>query len=142
MLASGSLLCKAAKHASSMPRAGWQIPWSHRVTASVPCHRVTLANAGHLAPYRNGVEMEIEGCLPLGLIAQSSYTESSFMLGVAEQLTLVTDGVVEARGDTGELFGFDRTVAISRDNAQSIADTAQTFGQDDDITVVTVVRVG
>jgi serine phosphatase RsbU (regulator of sigma subunit) len=57
-------------------------------------------------------------------------------------LTLMTDGVVEARGKTGELFGFERTVAVSKDSAQSIADTAQKFGQDDDITVLTVIRVG
>jgi hypothetical protein len=107
-----------------------------------PDGKVTLANAGHLSPYRNGTEMEIEGGLPLGLIAQSTYAESSFMLGMAEQLTLMTDGVVEARGKTGELFGFERTVAVSKDSAQSIADTAQKFGQDDDITVLTVIRVG
>jgi Stage II sporulation protein E (SpoIIE) len=104
--------------------------------------KVTLANAGHLPPYRNGAELEMEGGLPLGLMTQSTYEETSFMLGMAEQLTLLTDGVIEARGETGELFGFERTVAISKQSAQSIAETAQTFGQDDDITVVTVVRVG
>jgi serine phosphatase RsbU (regulator of sigma subunit) len=64
------------------------------------------------------------------------------LLGTAEQLTLMTDGVIEARGESGELFGFERTLAISGKSAQSIASTAETFGQDDDITVVTVVRVG
>jgi hypothetical protein len=103
--------------------------------------KVTLANAGHLAPYRNGVELEIEGGLPLGLLAQSSYEETSFMLERAEQLTLMTDGVVEARGERGELFGFERTVVISKESAQSIAEMAQKFGQDDDITVVTLLRV-
>jgi hypothetical protein len=104
--------------------------------------KVTLANAGHLAPYRNGEELKIEGGLPLGLVSQSSYEEMSFLLGTAEQLTLMTDGVIEARGESGELFGFERTLAISGKSAQSIASTAETFGQDDDITVVTVVRVG
>ena len=104
--------------------------------------KVTVANAGHLAPYRNGAEMEIEGGLPLGLIAQSTYAESIFQMEMEEQLTMLTDGIVEARGKTGELFGFDRTVSISRNSAEAIADKAQAFGQDDDITVVTVVRVG
>jgi sigma-B regulation protein RsbU (phosphoserine phosphatase) len=46
--------------------------------------------------------------------------------------------VVEARGKRGELFGFERTQAISRENAEQIAQVAQAFGQDDDITVLTL----
>jgi serine phosphatase RsbU (regulator of sigma subunit) len=45
-------------------------------------------------------------------------------------------------GDFFQLFRCERTVARSRDSAQSIADAAQKFGQDDDITVLTVIRVG
>jgi serine phosphatase RsbU (regulator of sigma subunit) len=55
-------------------------------------------------------------------------------------LTLLTDGVVEARNNTGELFGFERTAAASTQPAESIAKTAQAFGQDDDITVLTISR--
>jgi serine phosphatase RsbU (regulator of sigma subunit) len=46
--------------------------------------------------------------------------------------------VVEARNAAGELFGFDRTRAISKQPASEIADTAARFGQEDDITVLTV----
>jgi hypothetical protein len=46
--------------------------------------------------------------------------------------------VVEARSSTGELFGFVRTAAISGHSAESIATRAQEFGQDDDITVLTI----
>ena len=53
-----------------------------------------------------------------------------------EQVTLLTDGVVEARNKSGELFGFERTQSISGESADSIANTAQRFGQDDDITVL------
>jgi len=55
-------------------------------------------------------------------------------------LTLVTDGVVEARAASGELFGFERTAAIAAHPAESISRTAQDFGQDDDITVLTLTR--
>ena len=55
-----------------------------------------------------------------------------------DRLTFLSDGVVEARGETGEQFGFDRTKQISGESAQSIVDAARTFGQDDDITVLTV----
>ena len=107
-----------------------------------PDGKVIAANAGHLAPYRGGNEQEMEGGLPLGLSADSTYPEAAFTLNVNEQLTLVTDGVVEARGKGGELFGFERTLAISKSAAEAIARTAQDFGQDDDISVIAVTRLG
>jgi serine phosphatase RsbU (regulator of sigma subunit) len=79
--------------------------------------------------------------LPLGLVGQSEYSETSFQLSFQEQLTLVTDGVVEARNKSGELFGFERTQSISTKSAELIALAAQDFGQDDDITVLTLTRV-
>jgi serine phosphatase RsbU (regulator of sigma subunit) len=103
---------------------------------------MTAANAGHLSPYRNGVELEIESGLPLGLSADSHYPEAKFALDPSDQLTLVTDGVVEARAKDGELFGFPRTQAISIQNADQIAQTAHDFGQDDDITVLTLTFAG
>jgi len=51
------------------------------------------ANAGHLAPYRNGEELPMESCLPLGLAPDSAYAEVSFQLEVGGRLTLMTDGV-------------------------------------------------
>jgi serine phosphatase RsbU (regulator of sigma subunit) len=54
---------------------------------------------------------------------------------------LLTDGVVEARNGAGELFGFDRTAANASLTAEAIAQQAQAFGQDDDITVLTVARM-
>jgi sigma-B regulation protein RsbU (phosphoserine phosphatase) len=51
---------------------------------------------------------------------------------------LMSDGVPEARSVTGELYGFDRLPGLSRLPAQEIAETAQRFGQDDDITVLTL----
>ena len=102
---------------------------------------VTAANAGHLAPYLNGEERAIEGGLPLGLAAISTYDECTFRLEAKQQMTLLTDGVVEARSESGELFGFQRTQAISEHTAQQIADAAKEFGQDDDITVLTLSRV-
>jgi hypothetical protein len=53
---------------------------------------------------------------------------------------VAVDGV-EARGKSSELFGFDRTTAISAQAAEAIAQTAQQFGQDDDITVPTLARL-
>jgi hypothetical protein len=99
---------------------------------------LTVANAGHLAPYLAGREMAVENGLPLGIAGETDYPEVSVQLPVAAQLTLYTDGVVEARARSGELFGFDRAAALSIQPAELIAQTAQSFGQDDDITVLTV----
>jgi hypothetical protein len=106
-----------------------------------PDGAVTFANAGHISPYFHGKELPCEDGLPLGLVAANSYPESSFLLSAGEQLTLLTDGVIEARNGAGELFGFDRTAANASLTAEAIAQQAQAFGQDDDITVLTVVRM-
>jgi Stage II sporulation protein E (SpoIIE) len=103
---------------------------------------LTIANAGHISPYKNGAEIPVENGLPLGLSESATYSETRIRLGENEQLTLVTDGVVEARGKDGELFGFARTLAISNSPAEAIAQAAQDFGQDDDISVIAITRTG
>jgi len=99
---------------------------------------LSIANAGHLPPYRNGRELSCESGLPLGILPAADYTETCVQLDPGDALTFMSDGVVEARSATGELFGFDRTRDISARSAQQIADTAARFGQEDDITVLTV----
>jgi hypothetical protein len=103
-----------------------------------PDGRFSIANAGHLSPYRNGLELPSEPGLPLGILPAADYTETCVQLDPGDALTFMSDGVVEARSAAGELFGFDRTRDISAHSAQQIADTAARFGQEDDITVVTV----
>jgi hypothetical protein len=103
-----------------------------------PSGTLTIANAGHLAPYIDGCELTLENGLPLGLSADGSYAESTFTLAPGAQLTMLTDGVAEARSPSGELFGFDRAAAISTQSAEEIAHAAQQFGQEDDITVLTL----
>lgn len=98
----------------------------------------TLANAGHFAPYRNGVETLSDPCMPLGISIHETYSETQSRLDPGDALTFLTDGVVEAQSSTGELFGFDRTQQISHLSAGQIARVAQSFGQQDDITVLTL----
>jgi sigma-B regulation protein RsbU (phosphoserine phosphatase) len=101
---------------------------------------VTMANAGHLSPYLDGRELELPGALPLGIVAGETYEASGFQLGAGSRLTFYSDGVVEAQSQSGELFGFERAVAISTQPAAAIAEAAVKFGQCDDITVVAVTR--
>jgi Stage II sporulation protein E (SpoIIE)/7TM diverse intracellular signalling len=101
---------------------------------------ITLANAGHIPPYLGEREISVEYGLPLGLAAESDYPESKVQLREGDRVTVLTDGVVEARSKDGDLFGFDRTAAISKGSAEAIARTAREFGQEDDITVLTITR--
>jgi serine phosphatase RsbU (regulator of sigma subunit) len=110
-----------------------------------PSGKLTLANAAHPNPYINGVEILTEPNLPLGISLDVAYSELTLQLDPDLACTLLTDGVVEAASAaTHELFGFDRTKAISTQSASSIAEAARTFGlgapQADDITVLTVAR--
>jgi hypothetical protein len=99
---------------------------------------VVFANAGHLAPYRNGEEVPTEPSLPLGINQGTQYSTTTLHLGPSDSLTLMTDGVVEARNASGELFGFEKTRAASVKSADQIAHAAQAYGQEDDITVLTL----
>ncbi|MGD0729903.1 MAG: SpoIIE family protein phosphatase [Terracidiphilus sp.] len=100
-----------------------------------------LANAGNPAPYRNGEEMAVEPGLPLGMIAEVSYAETRCQIAAGDRLTFVSDGVVEATNPQGELYGFERTQAVSSKPANAIAEAAAQFGQEDDITVLTFTRL-
>ncbi len=97
-----------------------------------------LANAGHLPPYRNGGEIEIDSGLPLGLTADAAHSECALTLAPGDTLTFLSDGVVEAQNAARELFGFERTRQISSQSAEQIAAAARAFGQQDDITVLTL----
>jgi hypothetical protein len=108
-----------------------------------PDGTVTMANAGHIPPYLNGQEYTLEASLPLGLIGAAAYTEMALQLHPGDQLSLCTDGLLEARNSTGELYGFDRLHALlaTRPTAQQATEAAIEFGQDDDITVLTITRL-
>ena len=103
--------------------------------------RIALANAGHLSPYWNGEELQLEASLPLGILEGERYEQTTLELEPGDRITLLTDGVVEAQSASEELFGFERTRGLSRDSAASIAAAAQLFGQRDDITVLTLTFV-
>jgi phosphoserine phosphatase RsbU/P len=103
-----------------------------------PGGAVSIANAGHLPPYCRGQELTVPPGLPLGVAADAAYAETVLQVARGETLTFISDGVVEARNETGELLGFDRTADLSTHPAEEIAAAAQSFGQQDDITVITL----
>jgi hypothetical protein len=133
----GTLLARLNRQIVSTQESGFIACLCLRISAQ---GAVTLANAGHLSPYLHGEEVEVDSGLPLGLSAAADYDETALQLAPGDTLTLLSDGVVEAMNADHQLFGFERTAAISGQSAMQIAKTAELFGQEDDITVLTVQR--
>jgi hypothetical protein len=108
------------------------------------CIRISLqgefavANAGHISPYVAGHEVLSPPALPLGIAADQSYQLIRGMLKSGERIVLLSDGVPEARSSSGELYGFERLNRLTELAANEIAETARSFGQEDDITVLTL----
>jgi hypothetical protein len=101
----------------------------------------TFANAGHLNPYIDGREIEAPGVLPLGLKGDAAYTTVAGHLDPGQRMVLLSDGVPEARSKR-QLLGFDKLLELTRLGAAEIADAAQNFGQEDDITVLALALAG
>jgi hypothetical protein len=106
--------------------------------------RLAMANAGHLPPYLNGLEFPLAGSMPLGLDETAVYEQTSLEMREGDRVVLMTDGVAEARNARQELLGFSRVERLLREGAtvKAVADAAQEFGQEDDLTVIGVVREG
>jgi hypothetical protein len=103
----------------------------------------TFANAGHLPPFLNHNQLDVPPALPLGLVASASYDEVTINLNIDDRLTLYTDGLLEARNPAGEIFSFERLqqLLVTKPDAKQATDAAISFGQDDDITVLTITRL-
>jgi serine phosphatase RsbU (regulator of sigma subunit) len=111
-----------------------------RIGANSEC---TVSSAGHPAPFLNDQELILPGALPLGLSLEATYDESTFNTKVGDHCALYTDGLLEARNASGELYSFARlqTLFATNPNAGQATDAAVNFGQDDDITVLTLTRL-
>lgn len=105
--------------------------------------RCTIANAGHPAPFLNGNEVTLAGSLPLGITESAEYEESHLEVEVGDFLVLYSDGLLEARNSQRELFGFERLASLvaTRPTADQALRAASAFGQEDDITVLTLTRI-
>ncbi len=112
-----------------------------RVSVDGSC---VIASAGHPAPFLNKQEVKLPGALPLGIMPGASYEETAIALREGDHFALYTDGLLEARSANGEIFSFERLDALfaTQPDAAKASATAVDFGQDDDITVLTLTRLG
>lgn len=114
---------------------------------------VVIANAGHMSPIYSddqGVRrIDTEGCkgMPLGIMRDVEYGQTTFNLEPDSNITVYTDGVIEAKNGRGDLFGIDRlmTVIGKQPNnpdtiANAITDAVDGFtaggGRGDDLTLL------
>jgi hypothetical protein len=102
-----------------------------------------LASAGHPSPFLNDSELALPGALPLGIAHDVVYEESIFSLQAGDHFSLYTDGLLEARNQAGELYSFARLERLfaTHPSAAQATQAAVNFGQDDDITVLTLTRL-
>lgn len=103
-----------------------------------------VAGAGHPAPFLNKKEIDMQGTLPLGILPAAIFEEKALVLKEGDHFALYTDGLLEARSASGEIFSFERLDALfaTRPDAAKATEAAVNFGQDDDITVLTLTRLG
>ena len=102
-----------------------------------------LASAGHPPPFVNQQEIALPGTLPLGLEQEAIYEQKTLNLHEGDHLVLYTDGLLEARAASGELFSFERLRGLMqhKPSAEEATKAATDFGQEDDITVLTLTRL-
>jgi sigma-B regulation protein RsbU (phosphoserine phosphatase) len=119
-----------------------------------PAKRVLAwANGGHNQPLlwrtreQDVVWLDADGML-VGMLDDVEYEERQMTLDSGDILLLYTDGITEARNETGEMYGEDRLCQLVRENAHlsaqelldHIYETAREWGhnvvQYDDVTAV------
>lgn len=75
------------------------------------CSVVEYAGAGHLPPYllRGGLLQMLDcSSLPLGIDPDAAYRSAQISMESGDRFVFITDGVVEAATETGDMFGFER----------------------------------
>jgi serine phosphatase RsbU (regulator of sigma subunit) len=86
--------------------------------------RAELTNAGQLAPYRvstEGVESRSLPSFPLGVSERTDFPTGSWQLAADDKVVFLSDGLVECRNPSGDLFGFERLEKILEREAASDA---------------------
>ena len=113
------------------------------------------ANAGHDLPYLHRLSGEAEELrargMPLGLMPRMSYEEKQTVLDGGEAALFYSDGLVEAHGPKGDMFGFPNLKALVAKHSEegSLGEllleelysfVGEGWEQEDDITLLSLRR--
>ncbi|MCF6247433.1 MAG: SpoIIE family protein phosphatase [Desulfobacula sp.] len=117
-------------------------------------NRFRIANAGHMSAIysdsdgaRSVNDNSIKGP-PLGILPETVYEQKYFELEKNSSITLYTDGIIEAKNSSGELFGLKKLLKTieSQPNepkkivtqiTSSVDQFTSTEGRSDDVTLLT-----
>ncbi|MCP3873338.1 MAG: SpoIIE family protein phosphatase [Desulfobacteraceae bacterium] len=112
-----TLLCKRAKRGMFVTLV--------YILLDIEKKQILFSNGGHLSPVycdKNGVVVldnkESKG-VPLGILPEAEFKQEKFDLKAGGTLTIYTDGVLEAKNDSKELFGFQRLLKVIEKNSQT-----------------------
>lgn len=88
-------------------------------------HELTLSNAGHMAPIRrtsSGVKPMVlqQSGMPLGVVPDETYGETTVELEVDDAIVVFTDGVTEAMNPSNEIYGRERLIAYIEQGPQAL----------------------
>jgi serine phosphatase RsbU (regulator of sigma subunit) len=136
-----------------LARAAWA-PIRRQIICRYLLYHTYHLNAGHDLPYlhRNGEAEELRARgMPLGLMPEMGYEEKEIELDAGEGVLFYSDGLVEAHGPKGEMFGFPRLRALVAEHAEerSLGESllgelysfvGEGWEQEDDITLLTLER--
>jgi hypothetical protein len=86
---------------------------------------------------RGAAELAVENYFPLEIVSEASYVESSFLLG-GKAVTLLSDGVLEARECKERIAGLRVHGRTHHQLCRGGRQRSTEVGQDDDITVLTI----
>jgi serine phosphatase RsbU (regulator of sigma subunit) len=117
---------------------------------------VTYCNAGHNPPYllnADGLQPLPTTGLPLGIVGDTSWEVNTAQIPPGDALVLYTDGVTDAQGQDGAMFGQDRLLRVlracrgrsAREMEEAVLSAIHEFVGDaprfDDLTLMVVARV-
>jgi phosphoserine phosphatase RsbU/P len=116
-----------------------------RIASNGDCEYV---NCGHIPPVivsRERVARLSEANLPLGLLAEATYSSARLKLEQDDRIVIVSDGVTEAQNADEEFFGDERmesTILAGNDLFGAITEFAGDTPASDDCTIVEVKYCG
>ncbi len=84
--------------------------------------RMTYSNAGHYRPLWFQNKTRTFGTLasggsPVGIMSGQEYPQETVQLASNDLIVMYTDGVIEAKAESGEMFGIDRLTKLIEENS-------------------------